>query len=301
MSRKGDTESAVGQCLERLAAVLEKQQEAINVLTEQRGQQQQLIAEDTERAMIWSNAQDGGVRPIASNIVPTRQHATTAYNGHWRNGQPSEPRRCFHCHEVGHTARDCQKLRAENTRNGLHTSKTESNDKTRHGQINSLRAGTGANLMYLPIKVCGEDTMALIDPGSTDNFIDEHFAEKVQADTLTLAEGDQLSITMGDTTSRTISKLAHGIPVTHDAIQDEPQERLDCMIMPLGTHGVILGMPWLRKRDAEINFNSNTISFDYGSQRVTLHTKTDGSTTEAYPGPRRIPRARRSRRFFSQG
>ena len=43
---------------------------------------------------------------------------------------------------------------------------------------------------------------------------------------------------------------------------DHTESRLHFYICPLGTHPVILGMPWLKLHDPAIRFSSNSLRFD---------------------------------------
>ena len=204
MSRKGDMESTVGRCLERLSVVMEQQQQAINLLTQQQGRQQQLLEQGTEQQrqlaqLIAEMRRDGGANTSLTEQREQQQQATnslTEQRGQqqqlleqmqqsgggaraatdscsrvhgplqtacrdssritrdysearrdygpiktqpaedterammWsnlrgdgmRNGQRSDSSRCHHYNTIGHTARDCQKPRAESDQNGTYDS-----------------------------------------------------------------------------------------------------------------------------------------------------------------------------------
>jgi hypothetical protein len=228
------------------------------------------LAENTERALAWSKAQqDGDARPSTTNDGSARASSPSAHGGSGRNGQPSHQRRCYNCNETGHKAYDCPRPRTEQGKNGPPLSKRDMHGKPTRLENNSLFIGNSANLMHLPVRVNGQTTMALVDPGSTDSYIDERFAARARVKTMNCR--GTLAVTMGDATDRPITKLAYRVPMTPVEITHAPPERLDCAVMPLSNRGLILGMQWLSEHKADINYARRVISLDYGGKRVTLY------------------------------
>ena len=42
---------------------------------------------------------------------------------------------------------------------------------------------------------------------------------------------------------------------------DRPSMRENLLVLPLENYDIILGMPWLRKHNPNINWSTNTLSF----------------------------------------
>jgi predicted aspartyl protease len=117
--------------------------------------------------------------------------------------------------------------------------------------------------VILWVKIKGKDekehtTMAMIDCGATENFIDRQFVEQ-----------QQLPLTKKAVPRRVLAvdgRELVGGPVTHEAmvtltINNHREEiRLHCIT--IGNSPIIVGLPWLRKHNPDINWREGRITFD---------------------------------------
>jgi predicted aspartyl protease len=117
--------------------------------------------------------------------------------------------------------------------------------------------------VILWVKIKGKDkkehtTMAMIDCGATENFIDRQFAEQ-----------QQLPLTKKVVPRRVLTVDRRGLiggPIMHDAtvtltINDHWEEiKLHCIT--IGNSPIIVGLPWLQKHNPNINWKEGRITFD---------------------------------------
>jgi predicted aspartyl protease len=117
--------------------------------------------------------------------------------------------------------------------------------------------------VILQVKIKGKDekehtTTAMIDCGAMENFIDRQFAEQ-----------QQLPLTKKAVPPRVLAvdeRLLVGGPITHKAtvtltINDYREEiKLHCIT--IGNSPIIIGLPWLRKHNPNINWKEGRITFD---------------------------------------
>jgi predicted aspartyl protease len=117
--------------------------------------------------------------------------------------------------------------------------------------------------VILRVKIQGKDekehtTMAMIDCGATENFIDRQFVEQQQLPLMKKAVPQRVLAVDG--------RELVGRPVTHEAtvtltINDHREEiKLHCIT--IGNSPIIIGLPWLWKHNPNINWKEGRITFD---------------------------------------
>jgi hypothetical protein len=117
--------------------------------------------------------------------------------------------------------------------------------------------------VILRVKIKGKDgkehtTMAMIDCGATENFIDRTFAEQ-----------QQLPLTKKTVPRRVLAvdgRELVGGPVTHEATVtltiDDHREEIKLHCITIGNSPIIVGLPWLRKHNPNINWKEGRVTFD---------------------------------------
>jgi predicted aspartyl protease len=139
--------------------------------------------------------------------------------------------------------------------------------------------------VILRVKIKGKDgkehtTIAMIDCGATENFIDRQFAEQ-----------QQLPLTKKAIPRRVLAvdgwELVGG-PVMHEAtvtltINDHREEiKLHCIT--IGNSPIIIGLLWLRKHNPNINWKEGRITFDSEKCGKTYLTASHHATTITQKG-----------------
>src|SRR4051794_25451824 len=104
----------------------------------------------------------------------------------------------------------------------------------------------------------------LIDSGSSGNFIREKFAKESKI--LTREKKDPYEVRLADKTTLSVNHFA---PLVDLEIQDHT-EILDLDTLPLEGNDIILGKPWLRKHNPDIDWKKNEIIIKGTNKKVTL-------------------------------
>src|SRR3954449_5367825 len=118
----------------------------------------------------------------------------------------------------------------------------------------------------------------LIDSGSSGNFVREKFAKSVQ---LPLQPKNiPYQVKLADKTTLDVNQAAPRIELQ---IQDHT-DTLDLDVLPLEGNDIILGKPWLRKHNPNIDWKKNDIIIqDENGNRNTLHK--DNRPSDQLPIP----------------
>ena len=108
--------------------------------------------------------------------------------------------------------------------------------------------------MTLPVDINKEtEVKALIDSGASSNFMHEETARKIGAK-LTKREEPQ---PVKDIQGKTLGWIDSYAKVTMNI--DSHKEEIKFYIIPLGIHGLVLGLPWLQKHDPEIKWSERKL------------------------------------------
>ena len=130
-------------------------------------------------------------------------------------------------------------------------------------------------LLRLRVKINGHSALALIDSGSTHNFMSREWIKKNNLETkdehesrfeISLADGSIHSFLKQSTTPLTleIGGLA---------------QSLSFISLPLGKYDVILGKPWLHQNNPAIDWRSNRVSFASSGPEVFATAQGIGKST----------------------
>ena len=113
-----------------------------------------------------------------------------------------------------------------------------------------------SNLIVLSVPTSiGVHASVLIDCGSTTNFISKRFVKLNQISTVNTASSQVVRLADGSVT--TTCKLVQSL---HMYINNRDLcEAL--LVFPIDSYDIILGMPWLKKHNPTINWNTNTLLF----------------------------------------
>ena len=104
-------------------------------------------------------------------------------------------------------------------------------------------------------KVSDQSVIVLIDPGASLSYISPQIVEKCNIKT----EKFQQSWLVQLATS-TKRKLTHKLPQTVIKLNDF-QTEVNLNILPLGSYDLLIGMDWLEKRRAMMNFWDKTLHY----------------------------------------
>ena len=128
------------------------------------------------------------------------------------------------------------------------------------GKEYQLCATLGSQQIFLSVRIGGRFIRAMIDSGATGNFMTAKVA--TENGFRTLQKGDPYSLFTVD-----------GKPITggHSIVRQETsrlrmyieghEEVISFDLIPLGSHKVILGMPWLKDHNPEINWITGQVNF----------------------------------------
>jgi RNase H-like domain found in reverse transcriptase/Reverse transcriptase (RNA-dependent DNA polymerase)/Integrase zinc binding domain/Aspartyl protease/Chromo (CHRromatin Organisation MOdifier) domain len=128
----------------------------------------------------------------------------------------------------------------------------------------SQRPDTRKPLLAIPITWKGKTANAMIDSGATGNFISAewvrqnqvHLQRKRKPYYLTVADGSEMPTNDGrvalETEPLRVVSQQHHMTIAFDVVR-------------LANHDIILGMPWLRQQNPQINWIKGTIRYAPGS------------------------------------
>ena len=114
---------------------------------------------------------------------------------------------------------------------------------------------TSSSLIKLQGSVSGHRAIILIDSGATGNFVSASFVEKHRLPSIPLAKQD--FVTLADGSQQAAGSTVPSLPVSVMSYSD----CIDFISLPLHGYDIILGMPWLRAYNPQIDWKSSTIVF----------------------------------------
>ena len=116
--------------------------------------------------------------------------------------------------------------------------------------------GSQQYLLTLPVLVNQtNEVKALLDSGASANFVHSDTARSMKLPTYPRKE--PLSVT--DVQGRSLGTVEHIAKAWLDVAHH--REEIDFSIIPIGIHGLILGLPWLQKHNPDINWKEKTVKF----------------------------------------
>src|SRR5258706_5858058 len=121
---------------------------------------------------------------------------------------------------------------------------------------------TVKRLLTMPVVINkATEIKALLDSGASSNFMHQDMAKRLKLELQNRKEPQPVKDIQGGTLGW-ISKFVR----VHVGVESH-QETINFNIIPLGLHGVVLGLPWLQKHDPEIKWTERKIKFN------SLHCK----------------------------
>src|SRR2546421_2472863 len=116
------------------------------------------------------------------------------------------------------------------------------------------------NLLKVSISVNGHSTTAMIDSGASGNFMTPKYAKRHKLQTQTKKHPYELRVVDGTLISQNNGEVNQETHPLTTKIHDH-EEVLQFDIVSLGQHDIILGRPWLRKHNPQINWKTENIQF----------------------------------------
>jgi hypothetical protein len=120
----------------------------------------------------------------------------------------------------------------------------------------------------------------MIDSGATGNFIDTQVASDNGFKILRKREPYRLSVIDGETIGSNKGMVTHETDALEMKMLKGHVEEIQFDLVAMGTHAVILGMPWLRDHNPQI---------DWWRERITMNQCQCGSDRMAPSGSRVLP------------
>ena len=128
--------------------------------------------------------------------------------------------------------------------------------------------GEAKTLLSLPVKLNKATTLtALIDSGASSNFIHQDTAKELKLKLLNKEQPQAVNDIQGKNLGW-ISKFARVVLNVSDH-----EETIDLNVIPLGKHGLVMGLPWLQKHDPEIRWSERRIRFTSPFCKKTCNKK----------------------------
>ncbi len=110
--------------------------------------------------------------------------------------------------------------------------------------------------MTMPVVINkATELKALLDSGASNNFIHQETARKLGLTPIRKQEPQEVK----DIQGKNLGWISHYVKVMLDAAQH--QEIINLNIIPLGIHGLVIGLPWLQKHDPDIKWSKQKIRF----------------------------------------
>ena len=109
-------------------------------------------------------------------------------------------------------------------------------------------------MLVVKPSINGKQASALVDSGASANFLDDAFAKKNSVPVE--APAKQATVKLGDGSACKAAGTANKVPTKFQTYS----ERVNYVVMKLGgKYDAVLGMPWLKKHRAKINWDTGLI------------------------------------------
>nr|GLL41714.1 sodium/hydrogen exchanger 8 isoform X2 [Ipomoea trifida] len=208
----------------------------------------------------------------SSGPPPERRLSRTEYQRRRAQGL------CFHCDDAWSPAHNCRHLFMlviDNSASSIPEQPFESTEpEEEHPEI-SLHAITGTgngNTMRVNLRLNNSPITALIDSGSTHNFVDSTTANRLG---LTIRSCPYLRVAVAN------GERITGLGICEDVIlqKDSNYFPVNLYVIPLVGFEIVLGVHWLRTLGAILwDFTALTMSFKYNNQPVTWQGEQEPTT-----------------------
>jgi hypothetical protein len=140
-------------------------------------------------------------------------------------------------------------------------------------------AGKGRQI-FLNIRIKGQTLRALIDSGATGNFIDARIVAQKGYKALRKEAPYQLLLVDGGEIGSNEGMVTHETEELSMTVLRGHTEDIQFDIVAMGTHKVVLGMPWLRFHNPQI---------DWAGERITMNQCQCRSNSMAPTGRKELP------------
>ena len=126
--------------------------------------------------------------------------------------------------------------------------------------------------MSIPITICGKkiiETKALLDTGAGGKFIDQNFVRQLHLKTQNLESPIKVYNVDGTPNKQgTIRKYAKLDITINGRMQSE-----DLLVTGLGKQKIILGFPWFKEQNPDIDWKLSTLTWRNTKQDTWTHPK----------------------------
>ena len=124
-----------------------------------------------------------------------------------------------------------------------------------------LRMQLTVGLLHFNVRICGHDCIAMIDSGSSRDIIDESLRKQLSLTTQSVPE---FNMHMADDTQITCRSIAPKTTIKFLAVDKPPfKDVVNLSVVDLnGKFDIILGMPFLMRRNPHINWRQRTMTFN---------------------------------------
>ena len=168
---------------------------------------------------------------------------------------------CFYCRQTGHRIAECPTYLAKHGTAVVSTT-TTTTDEGRPTAMNSMLATESYSLITALGCVQDKPVNVLVDPGATNNFIARHVVAHLNLPIYASARTWELQLANTSQRCNRACKLTLVIGAYN--------EELTFDVADLPKHEIILGLPWLHRRNPIIDWPSATLRFAYKNQALIL-------------------------------
>jgi hypothetical protein len=149
---------------------------------------------------------------------------------------------CFYCGLPGHRANQCNQKKPTKKPAAINAAETEV-----------------SSLLYVPVRIQVNelmyfDTHALLDIGCTTNLVSRNLVEEMELPTVQLKEPLPITLADGQTAPTPITQAVEPL-----SLIIERHTELICPLVADIAHPMILGLPWFRRHNPNINWRSQTL------------------------------------------
>jgi hypothetical protein len=111
-----------------------------------------------------------------------------------------------------------------------------------------------SNMIGVEGKIINQPVAILIDLGEIHCYIDPKIVDRLHLEKIKLDKSSLVQLTNG--TKRRIHDMVRGCSISLNGVNTSPYLN----IIPLGSYDILIGMDWLEKHHATLDFHSNTFT-----------------------------------------